>query len=170
MKRLLLLALSILFALNVYAQELPEKVPGVPPEAMPELRRIMDNFRLLTGCQPVDVVVERLTPSAAGIGLAQRSIETLAEVRLRAKRIYAEDSSHTLYINVNVVGPVYSSGVEFQKVIYDYWTELDLKATTWDLRITGTHGGNREPILQNVREHVDRFIANYLRVNADYCQ
>ena len=42
-------------------------------------------------------------------------------------------------------------------------------AYTWETATFGTHTGNAMSILQNVTEHTDKFINEYLRVNAEVC-
>ena len=170
LKRLLLLALSVLFAFNVYARE---PTPDESIEILYDIRT--DLFQLGTRCQPIDLVVEYLSQDAAAIGLAQRSIETLVRSRLRAARIYDESvPTPYLYVNVNVSGLAFNISVQFKKLLCDTDSTPSIPicriATTWDMGGTGTHGQNSQYILQVIPGYIDRFIDEYLRVNADHCQ
>lgn len=145
---------SLLVALNLHAQE-----PTI------------ENFELLTGCEPMILVVEELPQDAAQIGLTKRSITTLVRSRLRAARIYDSDQQpRYLYVNVNVAGQGLSIDVHFNKWLCDPVTELCGTATTWNAGNTGTHGRNYQYILQGISRHTDRFIDEYLAVNGDYCE
>lgn len=169
MKRLLLLALSVLFALNIHAQDYRNR--ELTPEEIAAIKRL-DEFALLTGCQPVYLIVEELHQAAAQIGLTGNSIETLARSRLRAARIYSPNrfSDFTLYVNLITTMHAISISVEFKKYLYDPFTERNGNAVTWDSRNAGTHGGSGGFIRQAISEHIDKFIDEYLRVNADYCK
>lgn len=157
MKRLLLLALSVLFAFNVYAQDEPAYS--------------WDGFRLLTFCGQTRLLVEGLHQDAAQIGLTKNSIETLVRSRLRAARIYTENlAGQYLYVNVNVVGSAYGIRLSFNKPVKDSFTQRVSTAETWDSSSTGTHGRDAGFILQSISQHIDKFIDDYLRVNADYCE
>lgn len=157
MKRLLLLVLSVLFALNVYAQDEPAYS--------------LDDFQLLTFCQPTELIVEDLSQDAAQIGLTKNSIETLVRSRLRAARIYTENYiGQHLYVNVNVVGPAFNVHLAFSKLLKDAFTQEVYKAATWYKGSTGTHGRDHQYIKGAISEFTDQFIDEYLRVNADHCK
>ncbi len=47
---------------------------------------------------------------------------------------------------------------------------LENTATTWGVGSTGTHSRNPNFILSSVSQHTDKFIDEYLRVNADACK
>ena len=49
-------------------------------------------------------------------------------------------------------------------------TGLDNRAKTWDVASTGTHGQDPNFILSSVAQETDKFIDEYLRVNADACK
>ena len=119
------------------------------------------------------LVVERLPEDATTIGLTKDSIEVAVRSRLRAARLYTEDYAEaawsSLYAKVSVVGPAYSTALEYWKVVRDLATGLELQATTWDIGSTGTHGRDSSYILATVAENADKFIDEYLRVNEDAC-
>ena len=130
--------------------------------------RQLDCFYLFNGCEPVDLLVENLPEDAAEIGLTKERIQTLAESRLRAARLYDADGGTHLYVNVNVVGPAFSERLNYQKRLTDP-TGLSFRATTWDVGGVGTHGGDAGYIMQTVSERLDWFILEYLRVNEAAC-
>ena len=127
-------------------------------------------FRLWSACQPTNLIVEGLTEDAEEIGLTRERIQTAAESRLRAARLYdAEAADHYLYVNVNVVGRAYSIGVGYRKWLHDEALDIGGMAETWNTGSAGTHGGGASFILQDVSEHMDRFVVEYLRVNEPAC-
>ncbi len=139
----------------------------------------MDHLQLWHACQSVGLLVEDLPDDAGKIGLQKRDIETAVRSRLRGGRIYNDRSSSLhLYVNVNVVGTAFSVGFHFKRwvtVSVAFWLKPEGMddpagpATTWNVGSTGTHGGNAGYILSVVALHTDRFIDEYLRVNADAC-
>ena len=105
----------------------------------------------------------------ADIGLTMDRLQTMAESRLRAARLYDATAVPYLYVNVNVVSSGYSLRVEYNKLVYDGVSGETNYATTWTIGSTGTHGGDAGFLLQNLSEQLDRFILEYLRVNEDAC-
>ena len=130
-----------------------------------------DRFRLFNECGPLDLVVEDYKDNAgwADIGLTVDRIQTMAESRLRAARLYDATARSYLYLNVTVVGVGFSRNVEYNKRVYDAVSGETNYATTWDVGGTGTHGGDAGFILQGLSEDLDGFILAYLRVNEDAC-
>ena len=131
----------------------------------------LDCFQLWNACRPLYLlVVEGPTEDAEEIGLTKERIQTAAESRLRAARLYdAEAADHFLYVNVNVVGRAYSIGVGYRKWLHDEALDIGGMAETWNTGSAGTHGGGARFILQDVSEHMDRFVVEYLRVNEPAC-
>ena len=131
-----------------------------------------DRFQLWNECRAMTLVVERLPEDATTIGLTKDSIEVAVRSRLRAARLYTEDYAEAawLYAKVSVVGPAFSTALEYWKVVRDLATGLEIQTTTWDTGATGTHGRDSSYILGSVAQSVDSFIDEYLRVNADACK
>ena len=129
-----------------------------------------DRFELWTECKPVVLVVEDLSKDAAAMGLSSEDITIAARSRLRSARIYTEERpAPWLYIRVNVVSAAYSVHVGFRKVLWDRITVEPGYAETWDTGLAGTHGSNAAFLLSNVSQQIDRFIDEYLRINAEAC-
>ena len=129
----------------------------------------VDRFALFSDCQPMNLLVEEMSPDASEIGLTRESIIAAVESRLRAARLYDAETTHHLYVNVNVVGPAFSHSLELKKLVYDLSSGTPLPATTWRTGATGTHGGNAGYILSGVSEAMDRFLVAFLRVNETAC-
>ena len=130
-----------------------------------------DRFKLYTGCAPVKLVVEQLSQDAIDLGLTVESLQTLVRSRLRSARIYSEDQDKTmLYLNVSVTSLAFSITLGFHKALLDplYSREIGL-ASSWIAGSTGTHGKDAGYIRQAVSESTDKFIDEYLRVNAESC-
>ena len=130
-----------------------------------------DRFQLFNECGPMNLVVEDYGDDAGwtDIGLTVDRIQTMAESRLRAARLYDATALPILLINVNVVGRGFSLRVGYNKVVYDGVSGETNYATTRNFASTGTHGGDAGFILQGLSEYLDRFILEYLRVNEDAC-
>ena len=153
-----LMAVALLAAGSVTAQE----------EAVTDL----DRFELWNECKPVELVVERLDEDAVAIGLSREDITVAARSRLRSARIYSTDPTATwLYIRVTVASfGAHSVQIGFRKALWDLITGERGSAETWNKGSIGTHGnGGAVFILSTVSQHLDQFIDEYLRVNAEAC-
>ncbi len=137
-----------------------------------DITRSMDRFKLWDDCRPVGLLVEDLSEEAIGLGLTVEAIEIAVRSRLRSARLYSENPFWRtyLYINVNVVSVASNIGVGYHKRVTDLSSMEVSLATTWDVGITGTHGGDSIGIMSVVSQQTDRFIDEYLRVNADACE
>ena len=132
----------------------------------------LDFMKLWNACQPIFLVVEDTTKGSKNIGLTEQRIQTMAESRLRAARIYHKDSGTALYINVHYLegnAGAFSLRLEFQQPVRLLRYGKTMIATTWDISVLGTAAGSAEYIMQVLSEYVDRFVNEYLRVNADSC-
>ena len=129
-----------------------------------------DRFRLWNDCRPMDLLVEDPGDEATAIDLTREAIVIAVRSRLRAARLYREAAWSYLYFNVNVVSSVIHIWVEYNKEVVDRATMLENTATTWGVGSTGTHSRNPNFILSSVSQHTDKFIDEYLRVNADACK
>ncbi len=161
---------SEFFAVNTRAVGFMIALLFVIPVSQAEEVSDYGKFRLWNDCEPIDLVVERLHDDAGEIGLTEERIQTTVESRLRGARIYTEDKTY-LYVNVAVVGRSFSIGLSLNFLVYREANSGILQgvASTWESGFTGTHGGDAGYILQSVAEHTDRFINEYLRVNAEAC-
>lgn len=134
-----------------------------------------ERFELFGECRPIDLVVESLDDDAMDIGLTRERIQTLAESRLRAARLYNAAALQYLYVRIGVMvsegrrGGAYSIEVEYFKFLDDSVSEGSGFAPTWNSGSFGTHGGDGGFIMQALSEHVDRFLLEYLRVNEAAC-
>ena len=133
-------------------------------------------FFFFNECQPIPLVIEPLTNDEAEIGLTEERIQTIAESRLRAARLYQEGgldvflwADHYLYVNVLVVGNAFSFDVGYFKKLHDGKLGMSNFAQTWQTGATGTHSRDAGHIMQNLSEKMDKFIVEYLRVNEGAC-
>ena len=156
------------------AQEPPRLT--IPPPPPPTSLSDGDAFDLWNECAPIRLLVEGLPDDAADIDLTEERIQTLAESRLRAARLYDAEARPYLYVRVGVLvsenrrGGAYSIEVSFQKYLRDGVSDRNGFAATRDIGSYGTHGGDAGFILQSVSEHLDRFVLEYLRVNETACR
>ena len=130
----------------------------------------LDRFELWNECKPFSLLVEDLDSHAAGIGLTIERIETAVRSKLRAARIYGD--SHFPYFYVRVVVSsfgVYLVQLSFNKRLADPISGEEGGTPTWRTGKIGTHGRDAGFIVQGVSEHTDKFIDEYLRVNAEAC-
>ena len=132
-----------------------------------------DRFRLWNDCGAMDLVVAELDQDAAEIGLTKEAIETAVRSRLRAARLYDADARSYLYVRVSVVVSVVGGGfnveVDYNKPVVDPASGQSNYASTWDEGGVGiSRDGNY--ILTVTSRFMDRFLDEYLRVNADACE
>ncbi len=154
-------ALVVLVGGGVYA--------AIGLAAAQDWREYRDRFELFNGCRPIGLLVETPSDDAAEIGLTRERLQTVAESRLRAARLYdgGTDYPH-LYINVHVVGRAFHSRLNFYRPVDEPVSGLRGVAGTWERSSTGTNSDAGD-IVQDVSEHLDAFILDYLRVNEGSC-
>ena len=136
-----------------------------------------DAFGLWNECEPIRLIVESLSSNdAADIDLTEERIQTLAESRLRAARLYDAAARPYLYVRVGVLvsenrrSGAYTIDVSFEKYLRDGVSDQNGFAATWHIGSYGTHSGDAGVILQYVSEYLDRFVLEYLRVNETVCR
>ena len=155
------LALSLALALACFGQ------------TEEELTARMLQFRLYNACRPMQLDIQPLADDAAAIGLTKEDLQAAAESRLRAARLYTENipesGGATFSVSVNVVGLAFSLNVEYHKWVTDEFNRLGT-AITWIGGSTGQHGNrNKSFVLSSLSQHLDKFLATYLRVNEAAC-
>ena len=75
-----------------------------------------------------------------------------------------------IYANVFVVSSAFSINLLLYKMVHDLRSNEQAYAATWRIGVTGIHARDgADFILQFVSDHADKFIDEYLRVNADAC-
>ena len=133
----------------------------------------LERFNLFNACRPMRLLIEHLNDDATEIGLTREMLKAAAESRLRAARLYTGGRERSdgamLYVNINVVGRGYNTSVTYNKVVTDAFATNGL-AVTWDTGSNGTHGGDAGYIVSSLSQHLDRFLAAYLRVNEPACE
>ena len=128
-----------------------------------------DRFELWNGCGTVRLAVRNLSDDAGEIGLTRDAVTTAARSRLRGARIYDGEADPYLSVSVHVAGSAFSMDIRFNKPVTDDSGRRGF-AATWSIESTGTHGvGGADRILSWIAQDTDRFIDEYLRVNADAC-
>ncbi len=128
-----------------------------------------DRFQLWNDCGTMDLVVEWLNEDAAAIGLTREAIEIATRSRLRGARLYDAEQFTNVYVQITVVSAAFNIKVEYQKPALDVASGEIYVAATWEHGVVGTHGQDSNYILSTLSQSVDRFIDEYLRVNADAC-
>lgn len=134
----------------------------------------IDRFALWNECRPMDLMVQEMTDDATNIGLTKKTIEVAVRSRLRSARLYSEDNDEAaksfLYVHANIVGEAHAVGAYYYKIMTDAATALSDTALSWNSGSMGTHVRNSTLLISYISEHVDEFIDEYLRVNADACR
>lgn len=152
---LFIIALSLISALPATSQTVSDR----------------DKFKLWNGCKPVSLIVEDLSEDAHKIDLKKEDIAVTVRSRLRGARIYTDDAYIIpyVYVVVSVVGQAFSIHLEMNKFVYDPLSRQSGIASTWPSGGTGTHADDSGYILSAVAGYTDKFIDEYLRVNASAC-
>ena len=148
-----------------------------PAESADEVSDL-DRFELWSGCAPVAELIDDVDGDVGQLALDRRDIVTVVRSRLRGARIFDDAADAWLFVNVTVSGRAFSIDVKFMRdveVLLPFWkrpegTEALVGfAATWESGSTGTHAHDPSYILSTVALHTDKFIDDYLRVNADAC-
>lgn len=158
MLRRLILAFAIVQATASFATEDPD---------------IFDWFALWNACETMSLEVQ-LQDNDNDSGLTDEEITVAVRSRLRSARLYGDEGlGPYLHVYVQVFRNVFSVRLSFRKFLEDTGNSdvvpLFGFADTWSTGSIGTYGGDRHFILSQVSGSMDRFIDEYLRVNADAC-
>ena len=176
----LILSMGIIFSSQAEKKELTE-------QDILNLLGEREYVELWTACEPVGLNIASLSDDARGIGLKKEDIEIAIRSRLRAAHIFDEKNLFSYpYVHVRVVGLAFSINFQFTQLkrIFDSTVSknynLALKrlldeyfvgyVTTWQTGVLGTHGDDADYILSSIYKLTDRFIDEYLRVNAPACK
>ena len=133
------------------------------------LEERLARFDLFNDCRPMYVAMETLPLDAKQIGLTEYSLRAAIEGRLRTARLFDDEASPFLYLNVHVVGRAFSITLSYIKGVCDPASAECFGASTWERRTTGTHGNDAGSIRSSVSEKMDIFILEYMRVNEEAC-
>lgn len=140
-----------------------------------DTKRKIERFELFNSCRPVYLSIESLDSDAADIGLTVEAVQAAAESRLRAARLYTDSleeiawtDGSLLSVTVSTGTSAFSVSVEYYKAVTDSFGE-DGIAVTWSTASHGTHGGSANFIMSSLSQHLDKFLAAYLRVNEAAC-
>ncbi len=135
--------------------------------------QMVDQFLLFTNCQPLGVIV-RENKEGDTLGLTKADIQAAVESRLRSARLYTPKFAIPhLDIGLVIIGDAFSITMHLIKRLSDdTYSRMYGLAVTWRNGYTGTHGGGftgGNLILSSLSQLLDRFIADYLRVNEVAC-
>ena len=133
----------------------------------------------LRGLEGVSVVIEEMTPQVEDDGLTKAELKQEVELRIHKAGIQVlpeQDAtvpgSAYLYVNINLIKTgiglyVYASRVALkQELVLPREPLMEFYAATWEIAGVGTVGiNNLRGIVENISEHVDRFVKDYLAVN-----
>ena len=148
-------------------------VLAVPTGAAGKIAK-SDRFQLWNGCQPVALAVAFKEPKRSKIDLTKEVIEATVRSRLRTARIYGgKDTAVTAFfvevIQVIESPPLFRVKFEHIKVLMDEMSEVrDFSRTWFEYRWTGAKDTATVPSV--LAQSSDKFIDEYLRVNADACK
>ena len=151
---LVVLAASLLLGGAVGAQETDDRLAA---------------FKLFTNCEAVNLRVGGLHPIADDINLARESLVATAEGRLKEAELYAPEAATYLFINVNFTSEAFDLIMALKKHLHDEYSGERRPATTWATGATGTHGGTSDSILAAIDGAMDKFLAEFQKVNQHAC-
>ncbi|WP_420637022.1 hypothetical protein [Candidatus Palauibacter sp.] len=148
--------------------------PGVQAQAVSDSMLVsVDRFSLFADCSPVMPFVSVDTSHRLmGGELGWEMLQGLAEYKLRVAGLFDLSRAHeavSLVIRVELLDGAYSASVEFSKRLYDAISDERGSASTWTLAVPGIHENDLSRVLLSVSLLLDRFVANYLRINGSAC-
>ena len=162
---------AVAVAVAVAALSVPAASGQTPPLSEEELRSLSEKAQLYNACRPMALVIESMPENSAKIGLSEQSLRDLAERRLRAARLYDENSGNSaLYVRVSVEGGAFAINVHYRKIVIDAASSIRFAAVTWETGGVGTapaDGANF--VTAGLSRFLDEFLIEYLRVNAAAC-
>ena len=137
------------------------------------MKEDQEHFRLYAGCQPVYVDVGEFLNDEKQIGLKRATVQRMADAHLLATHLYTtKQEGPLLVVAVTVVGMAFSVALRLHKPFQDIYSRHIDYAGTWTNGLTGVHGGGetgQQYVLDSARTLMERFVGDYLRVNAPAC-
>lgn len=132
-----------------------------------------NDFNLAAFCNPMGIIVENLRDvDARKVGLTRQDIVNAVnavESRVRVARLFSAESPQYLYVNVNPVRNAFSIIIELHRRTENTGFGFPGFVSVWDAGTIGMHGGDGQYIMGSVSEQLDKFIAEYLRENQEWC-
>ena len=172
MKHAIVLGLLLLLAPGAGAEKYTlTPLSEAEQEEFDAAAAMVDKFKLFDGCRPMELMVS-LYPDVNEIGLTEESLRIIAESKLRAAHLYAPDAVSIFHVYVETLDGASASfiaGAKYYKQVLDLGSNVSNLATMWESGDLGTHDDDKGFILTAVAEHVDEFLADYLRVNDPLC-
>ena len=133
----------------------------------------MDRFALFNNCAPMHFGVISFSDDEEDmkkIGLTEERVKFAVESRLRGARLFKADIGLPLLkVGVNVNAVAFTITFGYNKKLFDYAAGIDGFAPTWDDGMFGAHGQDANFIVSSLSELLDKFLAEYLRVNEAAC-
>ena len=104
------------------------------------------------------------------LSLTRDSIENAVESRLRSARLYNKAARQYLLVNITMMKPsTYGVNLRLKRWLPDLGYGRGGVVTVWTTGSIGAHGGRGQYLLGVVSKHLDKFLAEYLRVNEEAC-
>ena len=140
---------------------------------------VLEEFELFNECRPIRSFVSVAEELNLGIG-AQNAVES----RMRSARLFTNKQQYDEpYLYVSVVGNInfelarrgirndnFDVEVKFIKTLYDPLSGTKWRRDTWRCHISDSFGTvHRTHILPTLAKCLDKFVAEYLRVNESAC-
>ena len=190
MKKLILI---IILAFVMSASAGNDEPPG-QPIAGAELKALAaelrsDRFRLWNHCFPVRVRLYMDPLTGAYVSdLEKEEVEAIIRSRLQSVQLFTPEHpmSSTLQLVLEVESEIFTISTAHIKVVKDPASGVSASVETWvqtflpeeventlgdhhSIVSTKRHNKDKEYVLYWVSKYVDKFIEEYLRVNADAC-
>ena len=148
----------------------------------------LNRFQLWNDCKPVGLFIimsspqeiDKVLPEPARSNIRLERVEVYAAVlsRLQAAGLYSAEPLTSVFsvliIIVSVIGESFEIETKYKKRLIDPASGESGMVDTWKLLdipflVPRKHGRDSGYILYWISEHTDKFIDEYLRVNADAC-
>ena len=152
-------------------------LPGWAQDA-PRTGEDLDRFYLFASCRPMSVIAYAGQSGPVGFKLSKDVIEVAAQLRLEAERLHPAPHPQgpvkawppALVIDLQVVGRSFHINLAYSKPVSDHLSGLDFMAATWLTGFIGQHAGSPDFVMRALDQMLDKFVAEYLRVNQAACE
>ena len=124
-----------------------------------------EEFELFAHCRPMRI---RIIVHDEEFGLQEEGLRATLESRLRAARLYREDSPYHLDLQVMSAGRASYFMLGYVKIFHDHTSGHWGLAPTW-VRFHLSSHYDVPSLMSEISQTMDRFIAAYLRVNERAC-
>ena len=123
-----------------------------------------NRFELFNDCKPMTLEIPSMSSDMLDLGISEADIQAAIESRLRAARVHASVAPASLHITVGR----YAIQLDYSKPVQDL-ASGETKTISTYVNAVAVSDGTAAGVVSELATLVEKFLADYLRINASAC-